>query len=320
MTREEELHERARRHGLVREEADIGTGWSMPKSHSYLVGRAYAGWWWWAPHGPDNFVIDRLPRYKTEGGALAAALDWLDEQEPSKAWRSSPGAKLGEAVTLLRGLRVSIEELGRLMSGLMGTRSKNEPALDKAIELLQSLALPPASDEGEVLTVALEYLLHLGVLPASARPAFVETLRQHPEALEGLPIAGPWRYDAVCNDWRRHALDGRVVCRAWRSTRRDDPPAAWASAYLEESGTVWVSQAAALGGVDNHARYPGRWVLVGGVPEALAPPALEAETAPGDTRGEACAACGGIGEVVAPSSRYGAASRCNDCGGTGRAT
>lgn len=210
-----ELRERAKRHGLVREEADIGTGWSFPESRFYIVGRANEGWWWWAPGGLTNLEIERGPHYPTEAPALEAALHWLDHRHPERAWRSSHGTQLAEALKALAPVRDWMSTMRRLGYG-QHTYADMEERLGRAVALFESLALPSKGDEGAALAVAWDYLCERGGLPESAQETLVRAVRAHPEVVERAQLLGPWQH-VVRNDfeaWERHvwrALPGVVL-------------------------------------------------------------------------------------------------------------
>lgn len=308
MTREEELAERARRHGLHREETRNVCGWGRPASGVFVVGRDDAGRWWWVPEDTTWSAVATAPRYKTEATALAAALDWLDEQEPSKAWRQSPGAKLGEAVHWVKLARQSIP-----------VASGTTLYLDRALATLESIALPPASDEGAVLEVALDYLLSLGKLTEGARQSIVALLRERPEMADAAKVVGPLEHDesatamTVLRCYTLHGLAGEVG--------HDEDNDRWwwkLGRAVDFMVLQWVpTKELATSRLAAALRDRG-YVLCPATPPA--PPAPEAETAPGDTRGEACAACDGSGWLPqSPAGRINCPV-CQPYEGTGRGT
>jgi len=191
-----ELHERAKRHGLHREEEVVR--WANERGQT-LVWQRWEGdpncWAWSSPNGPYS---DSQPHYKTEATALRAALDWLDEQRPDRAWRQSPGSALAEAVGDLNFV------CGRLW--LLNSESVKGIAgdLERAILKVEALALPPASDEGEVLQVGVDFLLTRGGLTGSAREALVRAVRHDPGVVADAQLA-VWVFDRD-GDWMLHPM------------------------------------------------------------------------------------------------------------------
>lgn len=253
MTREEELAERAARHGLVRNTADLS--WAKPGGLPTLW-REEAGWEWRASGRAS-------PLYATEGDALTAFLHWLDTQHPEKAWRACPGAKLAE-------VRRTLNRLAHyLPTELIGEAHA-------AADTLQSLALPPASDEGEVLAVAWDYALTRGGLTGRAREALVRAVRACPEVVADAKLAawslreGGWMLCALAGPGSTPPGLGWVEVRGnrWRwSLHPEDPTEGW-------ERTPEAAREAC-------ARALPAWRVI----PTPAPPAPEAETAPGDTRG-----------------------------------
>lgn len=193
MSVDAQLAERARRHGLVREEEDVTPGWSRPEDRFYFVAQTGAGWWWWAPAGVTNSEIERGPRYLTEEAALTAALHYLDHTVPSRAWSPSVGGQLAEAVGMLREAVAHLENTAPAGRSLLA-----HDAADKALRLLQSLALPSGADEGAVLAVAWDYLCERGALPEIALGTLVAAVRHHPEVV-GLARLAVWYRDEDCD-------------------------------------------------------------------------------------------------------------------------
>lgn len=162
------LAARAEAHGLERREG-TRTVWALPGTGFALVWPTPQGQWTWAPPNKRGRGSN-TPHYPTEETALSAALDWLDLQHPDrKLPEPSPGAQLAEVVEVLRKTR------------RCGMAPLPREHVEQALALLESLALPPASDERTTLLVAVDYLLTLGRLPEGTEDAAVALLRAHPE-------------------------------------------------------------------------------------------------------------------------------------------
>lgn len=223
------LRQRAERHGLVRsaweQQPELGV-WEGSTGHPYVWWNADVHprieWRW----GPPEMPAEHCPRYKSEDAALAGALGWLDAQHPERAWAPPPGGKLGEAV---RRLRRSVPYL----QGRHGELENVYADCLEALHLLEALALPPASDEGQVLAVAWDFALQRGGLPESGRAALVAAVRHHPEVVAAAKLAGPW-IETNDGDWflcpfpasSRIAEicprgDGRWSWHAWHDDDRD---------------------------------------------------------------------------------------------------
>lgn len=328
----EELRQRADRHGLRRQEGPDGRAAWMFEHGPPFVHHHADGSWRWGDGGAHD-----LP-YVTEEVALAGALGWLDEQDPDKAYRQSPGAKLGEAVALLRGL----EAKGKLSSRPHGViREELYKGIAEAVALLQSLVLPPASDEGAVLEVALDFALTKGPLTGSAREALVRAAHDDPRMVVDAKVAGPLMRDEsatammVLRCYTLHGLAGEVghdedhdrwwwklgravgfMVLQWVSTK-ELATSRLAAALLEHGYALCPASSPAP-----HATCPNCGVSLGldpggrcaecgaGLPEwgALEP----AATIP-------CPECRGTGSFVDNNPRsltY--ATSCHHCAGTGR--
>jgi hypothetical protein len=188
-----ELLERALHHGLIR----IDGRWRTA-SRDVVWGAEARALWVWCP--PDHRISSVSVEYPSEESALRAALDWLDLQDPERAWKPAPWAPV---VTVLRTLRGSCESLSEAPSIAAHAEAEN---LQEAIDLLEGAlfgARRPASFE-ETLLVLIDYRLSQGSLGEELLDRLRLALQTHPdeaiELVDNLKIAGEW----WCNE--RHAL------------------------------------------------------------------------------------------------------------------
>lgn len=290
------LAARAEAHGLTRR-AD--GAWTRERGAIHYVGCDEEGWW----SGDPSYG-----HYATEDAALSATLDRFDHESPDrKLPEPSPGAQLAEAVRIVRALRDGVRHK-------FSTPEVRVELFDEVLRLLQSLALPPASDEGQVLLVAADYLLGLQRLPAGTEDAVVALLRAHPELVGRARLLGPWATSGP-GRWVHRVTFPKGLCVLQVQQVPDlygpwwwfgyDPASPAASEASGEGGEGDEGKRAAMAAGDAWARGQG-WTPV------------DAEATPEPERLQRCEQCHGLGEWVDPVSRYGIASRCPRCHGSGR--
>jgi hypothetical protein len=194
-----DLLERARRHGLTPTEQ---FGWVNEDRRTLVAWLGGGLWGWGRPGTPGAYLLP----WKGQERALAACLDWLDEQYPERAWPPAPWAPVVEAIALLRPVRDWLNTGPDVGYGPRAFRDV-EQELGQAQALLEaSLVGPRAPEELEdTLQVLVDLQLQKrGELGESLLDAVRRMLQAHPdEAIElvgTLKIAGPWE------SGERHAL------------------------------------------------------------------------------------------------------------------
>lgn len=318
MTPGQVLHERARRQGL--EQREGGCWWSG--NTQVVWGSDREGWVWCPPW--ERISHSSVP-YSKQEPALRAALDWLDEQRPERAWAPSPGAKLAEVVGLLREAQQASRYTGHPSTGVVSD------FVSQALALLGSLALPSASDESAVLAVAWDYALHRGGLSAEAQRALVAAVRHHPEVVGEARLLGPWiPHGSIKDDpepwafYRFPAFGLEKVLEVRSEYPISNPGEEWVVVIDDERlPEVYETPEEAREAADRTARDQGWWPMAGiqepfgGEEEPEEP--LERNQFPEEpTATIPCSVCLGDGRVRGTFGALDTWEACGHCAGTGR--
>lgn len=258
-----ELHERARRQGLDQREG--GCWWSG--NTQVVWGSDREGWVWCPPW--ERISHSSVP-YPTEAPALRACLDWLDLQEPGKAWRPVPWAPVVAVLKVLRGIRVALNEAPSIAARAEGNQ------LQIAIWQLEQATLGPnmASTPEQALALLLDLAGDRG---GPLGPELLEQLRRVLQArpdeavqlVSALQIAGPWRDGRRVSvghaseiDQLQIVVEVREVTGGWSLTVEGEVLGDG------ESDLNWLDEQAAQAAADDLLNEEGKWALAGGATPA----------------------------------------------------